>query len=79
MARTDDYVTEVRTAARNLWDSINTLKALQREWNALDYGSTLPDTQGLTKTEVGAVVFASADLIEDVLDTGVATNIAKVL
>lgn len=79
MARTDDFVTEVRSAARALWEAENTLKALQREWNALDYGNTLPDTQGLTSAQVGAVVFAAADAIETVLGTGVATNIARVL
>lgn len=79
MARTDDYVTEVKAEARSLWDALNALKAKQREWNALDYGNTLPDTQGVTSAEVGAVVFAAVDAIEAVLNTGVATNIAKVL
>lgn len=79
MARTDDYVTEVRNYARMVWEGTNGLQSLQPEWNALDYGNTLPDTQGVTGAQVGAVVFDAANAIRTVMNTGVATNIAKVL
>ena len=78
-----DYITRVRLANQKVWEGINELKALQREWNALDYGSTLPngtgDHAGVTTAEVGAVVFDSANALSTVLDTGVATNMAKLL
>ncbi len=81
--RQQDYITLARQYNREVWNGINSLVALQREWNALDLGTTLPDgegeNEGLTKTEVGAVVFAAADALVAVLDTGVATNMAKLL
>lgn len=83
MSRQSDYITLVREANRNLWNSINTLVALQREWNAMDYGNTLPegvgDNAGLTDTEIGAVVFDTANAMVAVLNNGHATNMAKLL
>jgi hypothetical protein len=83
MARANDYITEVRNANRKVWDGINELVALQREWNALDYGNSLPEGEGLNvgivRADVGAVVFASANDLVDVLVTGVATNMANLL
>ncbi len=79
MARTDEFVTEVRADAAVLLSTYLSLKGKQLEWNALDYGNTLPNTQGLTAADIGAVVFAAMDAFETVLNTGVATNIAKVL
>ena len=83
MSRQSDYITLVREANRNLWNSINTLIALQREWAALDYGNTLPegvgDNAGLTDTEIGAVVFDTANAMVAVLNAGHATNMAKLL
>jgi hypothetical protein len=61
MARTSDYITEAKTAARALWNAVNKLEELQKEWNALDYGTTLSDGEGensgVTPTEVASVVF----------------------
>ena len=83
MSRQSDYITEARAANRQVWDGINALKALQREYNALDYGNTLPDgsgeNDGITKAEVGAVVFDTANALVTLLDTGHATNMAKLL
>lgn len=83
MARGQDYITEVRNQTRALWNALNALKAAQREYNALDYGNTLPDgageNAGVTKMEVGAVVFATADAISALLDQGHATNMGKLL
>jgi hypothetical protein len=75
-----EFVADARRYSRAIWDNLNQLAALQREWNALDYGSTLvAPTGGPTATEVGSVVFATADAIEDLLATGHATNMAKLL
>ena len=83
MSRQADYISEARAANRQVWDGINALKALQREYNALDYGNTLPDgsgeNEGISKAEVGAVVFDTANALVTLLDTGHATNMAKLL
>ena len=83
MSRQSDYISEARAANRQVWDGINALKALQREYNALDYGNTLPDgsgeNDGITRAEVGAVVFDTANAMVSLLDAGHATNMAKLL
>ena len=83
MSRQSDYISEARAANRKVWDGINALKSLQREYNALDYGNTLPDgageNAGISKAEVGAVVFDTANALVTLLDTGHATNMAKLL
>ncbi len=83
MARSDDYITAARNANRDIWNGINALVALQREWNAEDYGNALADgtgaNAGITKVIIGAVIFDSANALVTTLDTGVATNMAKVL
>lgn len=83
MARQQDYYTDVRVAARKLWEAINDLVALQREHTALDYGNTLEigagDNAGLTKVEVGAVTFDTANAIVAVFNAGHGTNVAKLL
>ena len=82
-ARHQDYISAVRAANRQIWDGVNELKALQREWQALYYGTTLPDgegaNEGYTKAEIGAVAFATADALSALLDGGHATNMAKAL
>lgn len=84
MAREQDYITLARQLNRQVWEGINGLVALQREWNALDYGNTLDDgdgdNTGVTAAEVGAVVFDTANaMVTDVLSEGHATNMAKLL
>jgi hypothetical protein len=83
MSRENDYIGEARAAAREVWDGISKLKALQREYNALDYGTTLDtgagDNAGITAAQVGAVVFDTANALETVLAAGHATNLAKLL
>ena len=83
MSRQADYITAARAANRKVWDGINVLKALQREYNALDYGNTLPDgsgeNEGISKAEVGAVIFDTANALVALLDTGHATNMSKLL
>ena len=83
MAREQDFISEARAANRAIWDGINALVALQREWSALDYGTTLDDGAGTntggTRTEVGAVVFDTANAMVTLLGTGHATNMANLL
>lgn len=83
MAREQDYYTLARQQNKAIWDAINALVALQREWNALDYGNTLDPgvgaNEGLTKTEIGAVVFDTTNAFVGVLGAGHATNMAKLL
>lgn len=81
--RPQDYITLARQYNKAIWDGINGLIALQREWNALDYGNTLEDgageNEGVSKAEVGSVVFDTANAMATLLGTGHATNMAKLL
>ena len=81
--RTDEYIRQARYHAKAIWDALNALEGMQKEWNALDYGNTMQDgsgdNEGYTSQEVGAVVFATADAMRALLNTGHATNLAKLL
>jgi len=81
--RQQDFISNARTVNKQIWDGINALVALQREWQALDYGNTLEPgagaNDGLTDTEVGAVVFDTANAMVAVLAAGHATNMARLL
>lgn len=86
MARSEDFYSIARQAAKQIWDANHVLQNLQDEWNALDYGNTLPDgdtsgsNAGMTRGEIGAVVFATGDAVNAVVTgSGHATNIANVL
>lgn len=81
--RHQDFISQVRESNRAIWESIQNLIALQQEWNALDYGSTLSDGEGsnsgLTRAAVGAVAFDTANALRTVQNAGHATNMAKLL
>lgn len=81
--RHQDYISTVRSANKAIWDGINTLVSAQREWNALDYGNTLPngegDNEGVSRAEVGSVTFDTANALVAVLAAGHATNMANLL
>ena len=81
--RHQDYISTVRAANKAIWDGINTLVALQREWNALDYGNTLPAgegaNEGVSRAEVGSVTFDTANALVAVLGAWHATNMAQLL
>ncbi len=83
MSREQDFITLARQHNKAIWDGINALVAMQREWNALDYGTTLNDgagaNEGLTKTQIGAVVFDTANAFVAVLNAGHATNMSRLL
>jgi len=75
-----DFITRAREYNRQVWNGINNLVELQRQWNALDYSTTLVDeVTGFLAADIGAVVFDTADAMVDVLDAGHATNMAKLL
>lgn len=81
--RESDYISTARQAARDFWNAWLALKGLQPEWNALDYSENLTEfvgaNDGLAAADVGAVVFDTADAVETLLNTGHATNLAKLL
>lgn len=82
--RDEEYVRIARQKAIQLWNAYQDLKAMQDEWNAQDYGNTLTiDPSGnnadITAADVGAVVFATADAINVVMNAGHATNVTKLL
>jgi hypothetical protein len=83
MARKQNYITEARMHARDLWDAIYALQALQAEWNSLAYGDNLVDGEGentgYTKLEVGSVVFDTTNALITLLGQGHGTNLAKLL
>lgn len=74
-----DYIEAVKNANRDIWEGINHLVNLQRQWNALDYGNTLSETDGVTASQLGSVVFDTANALVAVLNSGHATNMAKLL
>jgi len=80
MASQQDYINQVRQANKKVWDGINELVELQKQWNALDYGNTLVDPTGaLTAAEIGAVVFDTANAMVAVQAAGHSANQAKLL
>lgn len=77
--RKEEFVADTKRHARNLWESVHALRALQAESNALDYGSTLGDASGAPAADVLAVVFATTDAVHGLFAAGHATNLAKLL
>lgn len=85
------YITQARKLTSQFWSAYIALIGMQAQWNALDYGSTLMDgddsgnvlagsaNEEVTAAEVGAVIFDSMNAIKTTLDSGVATNLAKLL
>lgn len=82
-AQTENFITNARREAQKFYDSYHSLKKMQTQWNALAYGDALPagagENTGITKTEVGAVVFDTVDAVTTLLGQGHATNLAKLL
>ena len=79
-----EYVTEARAAAKQLWDAVHKLKALQSEYVALDYGNTLEVPQdgghaGISAADIGSAVFGTTDAVLGLFAGGHATNLAKLL
>lgn len=82
--RQQDYIAEVRSQARRLWDLLFLMEKLQQEWHSLDYGNTLDDgsgeNAGITRAEVGAVIIDTCnELRTRITQTGHSANVAKLL
>lgn len=83
MTKTESYYANTRQAATEFWFALQKLRDLQTQWNAGDYGNTLPDgtgdNVGITKTELGPVIFDSTNAIFTLFDNGHKTNFEKLL
>lgn len=83
MTRDESYYANVRQKNQQLWDALHELKIIQDQWNALDYGNTLADgtgvNAGITKSQLGAVIFDTTNALFVVLQAGSATNMANLL
>lgn len=72
--RESDYIGETREMARRLYDLAFEFQAKQKEWNASDFGNTLDDgevgsaNEGITRSQVGAVVFDVGTALNGILD-----------
>ncbi len=79
MTRQEEYIRDVRHNTKQLWEAYLFLKASQTEYNALDYGTVLSGVPGYEKGSIGAVVLDTTNAITDLLNSGHATNLAKLL
>ena len=84
MSRHQDYITLVRQATKNFWNSVNEIESLKQEWNPGDYSNTLEDglgdNDGITKAEINAVVNTSIPAIKDFINNNFHnTNLVKLL
>ena len=81
--REQAFITAARSAAQSLWEALNTLETLQKEWFALDYGNTLDsgegENAGITAAMVGSVVHDTANAMRAVMNAGHSTNVCKLL
>ena len=72
----------VREHSQNLLTAINGLLEAQGRWNALDSSANMIDGQGaffgLTRVELGSVIFDTANALNALLDQGHRTNLEKV-
>ena len=72
----------VRQHAQQILAALHGLEAMQTRWNALASGDNMIDGQGafngITKTQVGSVVFDTANALRALLDNGHGTNLEKV-
>ena len=77
------YYSAVRDESRKLLEAYQTLLAFQAQWISLDYTNALEPGQGthngLTKTEISAVVNTTRDAIEALMALGHGTNLYKLL
>lgn len=77
------YITDAKRHVKALWNAYENLKAMQDQWNALDYGNTLMNgsgiNDGISAASVGACVFDTTNAISTLFASGHATNLAKLL
>lgn len=78
-----DYISKSREAAKAVYNGINTLLSMQKQWNDLAYGDNSFNGEGsnigVNSSAVGAAVFDSANALRSTLDSGHGTNLAKLL
>lgn len=83
ITRPSEFYTSARLANKKVWDGLNELKSLQKEWDGGDYGSNLPAgsgaNDGLVRADLGAVIFDTTNAMDTLLNTGHKTNMAKLL
>lgn len=83
MSREDYVVQEIQQHTREIWDAVNALLALQREWTYQDYTNTISGSITLTDSpdvsDIIAVLFTTTDAINGLLIAGHGTNITKIL
>lgn len=87
--RHEEFTSDVRQTARALWESHQHLKALKDEYAAQNFGSNEPGqglvidpdgvNAGVTKEELGSVLYATNDAIAALMNGGHATNVTAVL
>jgi hypothetical protein len=72
----------VRQHAQQILAALHGLESMQTRWNALASADNMIDGQGafngITKTQVGSVVFDTANALRALLDAGHGTNLEKV-
>lgn len=84
MARPSDFVSLVRQETTNLLTSIDRLHALKAEWDALDYGNSLPEeafagtNADVDRAAIAAVIGTTLSALDGLLAAGHATNLYKV-
>jgi len=84
-ARQKQYYIDTIIANRKIWQGINELQALKKEGDAMDLGNTLPDgeqdidLEHVTAAQLLSVVYSTSDALQAVLNSGHATNMARLL
>ncbi len=79
MSRHQDFISQTRATSNRLIDAVNEARALRREWDAMDYGTTLPETAfggentGMSVADIAAF-FTAMETVEAFLATGAATS-----
>lgn len=77
------FILDARRLTTEFLNSYTQLLAMQGQWNALNYGTTLMDgsgvNTGVTAAMVGAGIFAGMNAITTALGGGVATNLYQLM
>lgn len=84
MSRSKQFVSDTRQASIDLIASIDRMRALRREWDALGYSGTLDaagvftgDNADVTEPDIAAVIGTTLDAIDGLLQTGHYTNLYR--
>ena len=84
MIENQDFITKARRKTQAFWDAYHDLKAMQDQWNALDYGTVLSpgagENAGILASDVGSVLFSTMNEVDTrIFQTAHKTNLAKLL